>query len=175
MKSNVSPNQYYAKCFWWIKQEVYCVGKVDSLKWLVFFGLLSLVCEDVLIKWVIVWIVKFCQGTTQKVSTLKVTFFWPTQKLVVFFCIFFADTPFSCCRFLLLTWGIPLLSPQVTSFLNGHNIVRFVNYYCLNNTVMLHLNRSFPNLMLFQILLFRFCLRKFVNELVIYPQKKESL
>ena len=37
------------------------------------------------------------------------------------------------------------------------------------------LNRLFPNLILFQILLFRLYLTKFVNNLVIYPQKKVSL
>ena len=33
-------------------------------------------------------------------------------------------------------------------------------------------NRPFPNLVFFQILLFHLYLKNFVNELVIYPQKK---
>ena len=105
----------------------------------------------------------------------KSTYVWPTLKLAIFFCVvtsLFADTPSFCCRFFSLIW--PLVPPPVTSFLSGHNIVRFVNYYCLNNTVMLRLCRLFPNLKLFQILLFRFYLRKFVNDLVIYPAKKKA-
>ena len=96
------------------------------------------------------------------------------KNLRFFLCgdITFCRHPLFLLSLFSLIW--PLVPPPVTSFLSGHNIVRFVNYYCLNNTVMLRLCRLFPNLKLFQILLFRFYLRKFVNDLVIYPAKKKA-
>ena len=41
MNYAVSPDQYDVECTWWIKQEAYCVGKLVSLNWVVYFGLLS--------------------------------------------------------------------------------------------------------------------------------------
>ena len=69
MKFTVSPDLYNAMDSSCIKQEAYCVGKVISLNWSIYFGLLSATCK------VVSEVLKFYQGIIQKTCTLKITTF----------------------------------------------------------------------------------------------------
>ena len=60
----------------------------------------------------------------------------------------------------------------VTSHLGGYPLTLIVTYSMSSAYYALILgNKPFSNLLFYQILLFRLCLRKYVNNLVIHPQK----